>query len=109
MAGSASSKNDDRSPVRGEGASGYWVYMLCCADGTFYTGFARDVSRRLAEHNGERGRGARYTASRRPVRVIYQAPFPDRSSAQQEEARIKAMSRADKQRLALAVSCGKPR
>lgn len=86
----------------------YWVYMLRCADGTLYTGVARDVEKRLAEHNGERGRGARYTAPRRPVRIVYQAEFPDRSSAQKEEARIKALPRAAKQCLIPAKS-GKPR
>lgn len=80
-------------------AASYWVYMLRCADGTLYTGVARDVEKRLAEHNGERGRGARYTAPRRPVRVVYRAEFPDRSTAQQEEARIKALPRAAKQGL----------
>lgn len=74
----------------------YWVYIVTCADGTYYTGVAIDVARRLAEHNGEKPKGARYTSARRPVTLQYKACFPDRSSAQKEEARIKHLSRSAK-------------
>jgi putative endonuclease len=47
--------------------SAWFVYLLRCADGTLYTGITTDVDRRLAEHNGNHGLGARYTRSRRPV------------------------------------------
>jgi putative endonuclease len=77
----------------------YTLYIVCCADGTLYTGIATDVARRLSQHNGEKGRGARYTAARRPVRLVYQAPFATRSAALIAEARIKRLSRAEKQRL----------
>ena len=77
----------------------YWVYIVACSDGTYYTGIAIDPERRLDEHNGNSGTGAKYTASRRPVRLVYRAPFPDRSSALKEEIRIKRLSRARKQRL----------
>jgi putative endonuclease len=77
----------------------YTLYIVCCADGTLYTGIATDVERRLSQHNGEKGRGARYTAARRPVRLVYQAPFATRSAALTAEARIKRLSRAEKQRL----------
>lgn len=96
----------DPNEVEADGKAGeepvYVVYMLACADGTLYTGIARDVARRLAEHNGERGKGARYTAARRPVRLVYQQVFAGRSAAQREEARLKALSRADKDVLVLA-------
>ena len=86
----------------------YWVYIVACVDGTYYTGVATDVARRLAEHNGKTAKGARYTAARRPVTLRYQACFPDRSSAQKEEARIKQLPRAAKAALiagaALAVA-----
>lgn len=75
----------------------FWVYVVRCADGTLYTGVARDVEKRLAEHNGAGTRGARYTAARRPVALVYRASFASRSLAQQEEARIKSLSRSDKQ------------
>jgi putative endonuclease len=77
----------------------YTLYIVCCADGTLYTGIATDVARRVLQHNGEKGRGARYTAARRPVRLVYQAPYPTRSAASIEEARIKKLTRTEKQRL----------
>jgi putative endonuclease len=77
----------------------YSLYIVCCADGTLYTGIATDVARRLSEHNGAKSKGARYTAARRPVRLVYQAPFETRSAALVAEARIKRLSRAEKQRL----------
>lgn len=77
----------------------FWVYMVRCADSTLYTGVARNVEKRIAEHNGAGTRGARYTAARRPVTLVYQAPFANRSLAQQEEARIKALPRHAKHTL----------
>lgn len=79
---------------------GYVVYMVLCADDTYYTGVATDLARRLRQHNGELTGGARYTASRRPVVIAYQHAVADRSQAQKEEARIKSLTRAEKQRLA---------
>ncbi len=78
---------------------GYSLYIVVCADGTLYTGIAVDPARRVLQHNGEKRNGARYTAARRPVRLVYQAEFPTRSAALIEEARIKRLSRAGKQRL----------
>ncbi|TVM32859.1 GIY-YIG nuclease family protein [Oceanidesulfovibrio marinus] len=72
------------------------VYILECADGTYYCGVTTDLDRRLAEHNGEAPGGARYTRSRRPVRVAASAPCPDRSAACSLEARIKRLPRAEK-------------
>ncbi len=82
-----------------ETITSYWLYIVACADGSLYTGIAIDVIRRLAEHNGERARGARYTSARRPVRLVYQVRFDTRSAAQKEEARIKRLSRHQKQHL----------
>ena len=82
----------------------FWVYVVRCADATLYTGVARNVEKRLAEHNGAGTRGARYTAARRPVSLVYQAAFANRSLAQQEEARIKSLSRSAKQVLIRAWS-----
>jgi putative endonuclease len=73
--------------------------MVRCADGTLYTGIAVDVERRLLEHNGVKPKGAKYTAARRPVRLVYRVAFESRSAAQIEEARIKRLTRAEKQRL----------
>ena len=82
-----------------ERTQGYSVYIVVCADGSLYTGIATDVARRLAEHNGEKRKGARYTAARRPVQLVYSATFATRSEAQKEEFRIKQLARVDKQKL----------
>lgn len=74
----------------------YYLYILECADTTFYTGITTDIKRRVAEHNGEKKSGAKYTAARRPVKLVYSRKFKNRGSAAREEARIKKMSRAEK-------------
>ena len=71
-----------------------WVYLLRCADGTLYCGWTVDLEQRLAAHNS--GRASRYTRSRLPVELAWSRPLPDRNVAMQEEARIKALPRADK-------------
>ncbi|MFI5236049.1 MAG: TIGR02453 family protein [Gemmatimonadales bacterium] len=73
------------------------VYILRCADDTLYTGVARDLTRRLAEHNA--GRGAKYTRTRRPVVVAWSEPAHDRSVAQKREWELKQLPRAAKLRL----------
>ena len=75
------------------------VYMLRCADGSLYTGIARDAARRLREHNGLASGGARYTRGRRPVSLVYREPAADRSVAARREAEIKRMSRSAKEAL----------
>jgi putative endonuclease len=72
------------------------VYIVRCADGTLYTGVAIDVVRRVAEHNGARANGARYTRSRRPVKLVYQEFAANRSAAGKREYAIKRFSRRDK-------------
>ncbi|RMF98028.1 MAG: GIY-YIG nuclease family protein [Gammaproteobacteria bacterium] len=74
------------------------VYMVECRDGSLYTGIARDLEQRLAAHNA--GTGARYTRSRRPVRLVYAETRDSRSDAQRREAEIKRLRAADKRRLA---------
>ncbi|WP_243368523.1 GIY-YIG nuclease family protein [Fundidesulfovibrio soli] len=72
------------------------VYLLRCSDGTLYCGVTRDVERRLAEHNGLRAGGAKYTMSRRPVELVAAVPASDRAEALRLELRVKRMRRADK-------------
>ena len=74
----------------------FW-YILECADGTYYTGWAVDPERRLAVHN--RGRGARYTRMRLPVRLVYVEVQPVRTAALKRERAIKKMTRERKQKL----------
>jgi predicted GIY-YIG superfamily endonuclease len=71
-----------------------WVYILRCADGSLYTGWSTDVARRLQRHNA--GTASRYTASRLPVELVYEAAMEDRSAAMREEVRIKALDRCEK-------------
>lgn len=80
-------------------ASCWFVYIVSCADGTLYTGITTDVARRLAEHNGENGLGARYTRTRRPVALVYTEPADSRAAAARREAAIKRLPRARKQLL----------
>jgi len=75
----------------------FFCYILECSDGTYYTGWTTDPERRLCQHN--RGSGARYTRSRRPVRLVYVEEQPDRSSAMRREVQIKRMSREVKGKL----------
>ena len=80
------------------------VYIVRCADGSLYTGIARDLERRIAEHNADTGQGASYTRSRRPVRLVYCEPAANRSAASKREYQIKQLSRAEK--LALIDASG---
>lgn len=77
--------------------SEYFCYILECCDGTFYTGWSTDPERRTRQHNA--GRGARYTRSHRPVRLLYVESLPDRSSAMKRERAIKRLSRQGKEKL----------
>ncbi len=78
-------------------ANGWLVYLLRCVDGTFYTGITTDMNRRCQQHND--GKASRYTRSRRPVRLVYQEPQPDKGAALRREAEIKALSRQEKETL----------
>lgn len=75
------------------------VYILQCADMTLYTGIAKDLQRRLQQHNGEQLGGPKYTRGRRPVRLLWHDEMPHRSAALQREAAIKKLSRRQKCRL----------
>lgn len=78
-------------------ASLSWIlYVLLCADGTYYTGITTDIDRRIREHNTN-SRGAKYTRSRRPVKLVYTEYFSNRSSAQKAEYQFKKLSRSIKE------------
>ena len=74
-----------------------YVYMLECADGTYYTGWTNDLQIRIAAHND--GSGARYTRSRIPVRLAYVEELADKQAAQRREWAIKKLTRAQKTQL----------
>jgi putative endonuclease len=81
--------------------SSWIVYIVRCADGTLYTGIAKDVMRRVEEHNSSNLLAASYTRARRPVVLVYQETTPTRSTASKREYEIKQLSRADKEALLL--------
>ncbi len=74
-----------------------FVYMVRCADGTYYTGWTTDLARRVAQHNS--GRGARYTRLHRPVTLVYREEVADRGTAMRREFAIKQYDRQRKERL----------
>ena len=76
----------------------YYLYILKCADQTLYTGITTDLKRRMIEHNNTK-LGARYTTSRRPVKLVYSKKFKNRSTASMEEARIKKLNKFEKLKL----------
>lgn len=75
-----------------------YVYILECADGTYYTGSTTDIERRFHEH-AYTARAARYTRGRRPLKVVYSASFPTIQAARSNEAVIKKLSKAQKAKL----------
>ena len=75
----------------------HFVYIVRCADGSLYTGYARDPEQRVIIHNSRKG--AKYTASRTPVRLVYQERCESLSAALKREHEIKKWSRTKKQAL----------
>jgi putative endonuclease len=75
----------------------FYCYILECADGTYYTGWTVNPERRVAVHN--QGRGARYTRTRCPVKLVYVEELPDQKSAMKREIAIKRMKRERKMKL----------
>lgn len=75
----------------------YFCYIVQCADGTYYTGWTVDPAKRVKAHNA--GRGAKYTKTRRPVKLVYVEEQPDRPSAMKREIAIKRLGRDRKMKL----------
>ena len=78
----------------------HFVYIVRCADGSLYTGAARDPDQRVSVHNA--GKGAKYTASRLPVDLVYTEPCESLGAALKREYQIKRLNRAEKE----ALLCG---
>lgn len=74
-----------------------FVYIVECADGTYYTGWTTDLKKRVAAHNA--GTGAKYTRTRCPVKLVWHEICPDKQSAMSREWHIKQMSRKQKEAL----------
>lgn len=75
----------------------YFVYILKCSDGTFYTGSTTDIDKRIATHNA--GKGAKYTRGRTPVVLRYSESFATKREALKREFKIKRLSREQKRAL----------
>jgi putative endonuclease len=75
----------------------YYVYVLLCDDGSFYTGYTRNVNSRMRLHVN--GRGARYTRIHKPKRLVYTEEFGSRAEAMKRERRLKTMRHDQKSRL----------
>ena len=74
-----------------------YTYIVKCSDGTFYTGWTNDLTRRMEAHN--QGRGAKYTKARRPVTLIYYETFETKEEAMKREYAIKRLCRKEKEEL----------
>ena len=75
----------------------FFVYIVRCKDGSLYTGYTRDPKARVRVHNS--GRGAKYTAARRPVRLVYSEKCASLSVALKREYALKQLRRPEKQAL----------
>lgn len=74
-----------------------YTYIVECSDGTYYTGWTNNLENRIATHNA--GKGAKYTRSRLPVRLVYYESYETRTEAMRRECQIKKMSRREKELL----------
>lgn len=74
-----------------------YTYIVKCRDNTYYTGWTKDLDRRMKAHNS--GTGAKYTRSRRPVRLVYYEAYGTKEEAMRREREIKRMSRKEKEKL----------
>jgi len=77
----------------------WFIYMVRCADNSLYTGIAKDVERRIHEHNSDNTSGAKYTKARRPVVLVYQEACESRSAATRREYEIRQLGRKGKEKL----------
>lgn len=75
----------------------YFVYILLCQNGSYYTGSTNDVEKRFEDHLNRRG--ARYTKSHKPVKIIYKEAFVTKSEALKREAEIKKWPKRRKEKL----------
>ncbi len=76
----------------------WWTYIIKCSDGSLYTGITKYIERRIEEHNSSI-KGANYTKTRRPVKLVYKESYLDRSSSSKRESVIKKLTRKDQFKL----------
>lgn len=80
----------------------YFVYMLLCADGSYYTGITDNLAKRWTAHLS--GKGAKYTRSHKPVKLVYQEELADRGKALKREHELKQLTHSQKATLCSAVT-----
>ncbi len=91
--------------VNEETALKNFVYILECADGTYYTGWTTDLKRRVETHN--QGRGAKYTKGRGPVKLVYWEELPTKEEALRRERALKRLTHREKALLIESGSVGR--
>ena len=89
-------RQQDGVPM-GKQADISYTYIVQCSDGTFYTGWTNDIKKRVLTHNA--GKGAKYTRSRTPVKLVYLEQSESKEKAMRREAQIKRLSRDEKEQL----------
>ena len=72
----------------------WFVYVLLCKDGTFYTGITNNLEKRFSEHKS--GKGGRYTRSHEPLKMIYSEQLANQSEVLKRESEIKSWSKKEK-------------
>jgi putative endonuclease len=103
---SKSRRNKKKKILR---SAGFVVYILRCSDGTFYTGYTKDLKARLKLHNS--GKGAKYVRGRTPAQVVFSRAYCYYKPAVREELRIQSLPRVEKEKLIQRgrVRCAKKR
>ena len=84
----------------------YYTYMVECSDGTYYTGYTTNLEKRIKAHNTGKT-GAKYTRTRRPVKLIYYEEYETLHDALSREAGIKRLTRKQKEELRLQGGCSR--
>ncbi len=100
VSGATVKEGENKKPARGQGS--YYVYVLLCDDGSYYTGYTTNVASRLERHR--KGWGARYTRMRKPKKVVHVEKFRTRGAATRRERQIKALSHREKHELVSSVN-----
>jgi putative endonuclease len=75
----------------------HFFYIARCCDNSLYSGYTVNLEKREAQHN--LGKGAKYTAARKPVKIIYSEEFESKSEAMQREAEVKQWKKSEKEKL----------
>ncbi len=94
-------------PLKNSRKKDSWsLYVVECADGSYYTGIAKDVAKRIDTHNS--GKGAKYTSTHGPVRLVFQEPQGDYSAALRREYQVKTLPKNRKVRFIAGESLPRP-